>query len=185
MESTISRNTVDQHELAPALREIVEDMLRAVDEGPGDYLRRARETLGLSIYEVAAQLSVPNPQVKLLEGNDFENLPAPIFVRNYIRRYADLLGMPADEVVACYERVGVEEMPSLARVSLRQRLNDRHQSMRWASFSAVALIMLLLFFWWQSMPNESRNDIEMPAETAGGEIILQLPEIKSEQNTDQ
>jgi cytoskeleton protein RodZ len=39
-----------------------------------------------------------------LESNDFEALGAPVFVRGHLRRYAAMLGLGEDQIVAMYER---------------------------------------------------------------------------------
>ena len=143
------------------------------DNGPGSFLRQARELIGVPESVVASEISIGVHQLRALESDDYENLPAPIFVRNYLRRYSELLGLPVDDVVACYERMGVNDNPQLARVSIRERLSNRNVSVRWATASVSALVLAILLFWWQTgQERGSGNQEEAIAEAEPGKTAL-------------
>ena len=61
----------------------------------GVMLREAREQLGLSVADVAAQTKFAPRQIEALEADDFENLPETAFLRGFIRSYAKILNMDA------------------------------------------------------------------------------------------
>ena len=71
-----------------------------VPEGPGQALQAARESMEISVREVADVLNLPIATIEAIEVNDYENLPAAVFTRGYIRAYAKLLELDADAVVA-------------------------------------------------------------------------------------
>jgi cytoskeleton protein RodZ len=66
----------------------------------GTRLRKAREAAGMSIDAVAQQLKLAPRQVKALEEDDFAQLPGRTFVRGFLRNYARLVRLDADEVLA-------------------------------------------------------------------------------------
>lgn len=70
----------------------------AADDRPGELLRAAREREGLSIEQVAEALHLDESIIAALEQNDFETLGAPVYVRGHISKYADLLGLPAEQL---------------------------------------------------------------------------------------
>jgi cytoskeleton protein RodZ len=71
---------------------------------PGARLRREREVRGLTQQQAADTLNLDPTILTCLEANDFAALGAPVFVKGHLRRYAALLGLAEDEIVAAYER---------------------------------------------------------------------------------
>jgi cytoskeleton protein RodZ len=59
--------------------------------GVGARLRGARERAGLSPIEAAERLHLDTVVLHALEADRFEQLGAPVYVRGYIRHYADLV----------------------------------------------------------------------------------------------
>lgn len=70
----------------------------------GARLRREREGRGMSPQQAAEALNLDPVILGQLEANDFGALGAPVFVKGHLRRYATLLGLGEDEVLAIYER---------------------------------------------------------------------------------
>lgn len=71
-------------------------------ETPGRQLRALREARRLDIDRVAAQLHLQRHVVEWLESDQYDRLPAPVFVTGYIRNYARLLGVDPTPLVAAY-----------------------------------------------------------------------------------
>src|SRR4029453_14948904 len=86
---------------------------RGPDEGPGGRLRREREERGLTGQQVAEQLNLDAAVITALDENDFPSLGAPVFARGHLRRYAGLVGIPDEELLAGYERARQPENPTL------------------------------------------------------------------------
>lgn len=63
---------------------------------PGDRLRDARESRGLSLAEVAARTRVPQRHLEALEAGDYAALPSPTYAIGFGKAYARAVGM--DEV---------------------------------------------------------------------------------------
>jgi len=83
-------------------------------DGPGPSLRRAREALGLTEQQAAEQLNLDATVVRALENDDFAALGAPVFARGHLRRYGSLLDLPAESLLAAYERASNQpSQPSL------------------------------------------------------------------------
>lgn len=68
----------------------------------GERLRRAREEKGLSLKEAASRLALKVRVLEALEECRFEELPEPPLARGYLRRYALLLGLDPDPLLALY-----------------------------------------------------------------------------------
>lgn len=72
----------------------------AASAGAGARLRAAREAAGLSLDQVAQQLKLAPRQVKALEDERFGELPGRTFSRGFVRNYARLLDLDAQELLA-------------------------------------------------------------------------------------
>ena len=71
----------------------------------GTQLRAARDRVGLSIQDVSDRLKLTVRMVEAIEAHDRRWLPANVYLRGYVRRYAKLLGLDPEPLVAAY---GVE-----------------------------------------------------------------------------
>jgi cytoskeletal protein RodZ len=59
----------------------------------GSYLCQQRQNQGLSLDFVANQTFIRPVILQALESGRYEDLPQPIFIQGFIRRYADSLGL--------------------------------------------------------------------------------------------
>ncbi len=76
-----------------------------VGHGFGRILAEARTAKGLTVADAAEKLKLSKHQVEALEAEDFSRLPAAVFVRGFVRNYARLLDLSAEEVPALTEPV--------------------------------------------------------------------------------
>jgi cytoskeleton protein RodZ len=68
----------------------------------GNPLRELRERRGMSLDEIAKTTRISKGQLEALEAEDFDDLPAPVFVRGFIRAYCECVGAAPDEALARY-----------------------------------------------------------------------------------
>jgi cytoskeletal protein RodZ len=71
-------------------------------ESVGQYLRRHREARRMSVEEVSRATRVPTASVERIEADQFDELPGEVFVRGFLRSYAQAVGLQADDVLARY-----------------------------------------------------------------------------------
>lgn len=69
----------------------------------GELLKAAREARGMSYSDVAQRLKYAPRQVQALEEGRFDALPGLTFQRGFIRGYAKLVGLDANELVSLLE----------------------------------------------------------------------------------
>ncbi len=60
---------------------------------PGALLAAARVRAGLSLDDVARRSKVGREHLEALEADDFDRLPAPVYVRGFLRLYAREVGL--------------------------------------------------------------------------------------------
>ena len=70
---------------------------------PGQELRAAREALGKSTSEMAAATRITVQQIEGLESDDYACIPAPMYVRGFLKLYAQELGLNPEPLIGRYE----------------------------------------------------------------------------------
>lgn len=106
----------------------------------GALLRRAREAGHLELREAAARINVDVSILQALENEDFQRIGAPVFTRSYLKRYATLLGLPADTVLAQYQQLGADELPTL-KVTRSIKPQAKMSDIRWISYPLVVVMV--------------------------------------------
>ncbi|MEB3236426.1 MAG: helix-turn-helix domain-containing protein [Candidatus Sericytochromatia bacterium] len=80
-------------------------------------LRQTRETMGLTLDEVASRTYIKLPYLEALEQDQIDTILAPVFVQGYIRQVARLLGLDGKDLVRRYQLE--ERAPRVAAPVLR------------------------------------------------------------------
>lgn len=70
----------------------------------GDCLRRRREESGLALREASRQLGIKFEYLDSLESGDYRNLPPQVYVRGFIKSYANFLGLDGGQLIKIYNR---------------------------------------------------------------------------------
>ena len=68
-------------------------------ETVGEYLRKERELRQISIEEVAEGTKISVRRLRFIEENKFDDLPAEIFIRGFIKNYAEYIGIDPQEAI--------------------------------------------------------------------------------------
>ncbi|GMR04234.1 MAG: hypothetical protein BMS9Abin23_0125 [Thermodesulfobacteriota bacterium] len=72
-------------------------------ESPGTYIKREREYRGISLEKMHESTRVPLKNLKALEQDRFDLLPAPAFIRGYIKAICKCLGLDETDTLLRYE----------------------------------------------------------------------------------
>lgn len=93
----------------------------------GKYLTQERELRGLSREDVSRETKIPPSLLMALETGQAERLPSRVFVVNFLKAYAEVVGLDQDEVLLRYEEVAGSPEPegpvtSPAEAERRRRL---------------------------------------------------------------
>lgn len=92
----------------------------------GAALKAAREFRGLSLQDVADQTRIRRTYLAALEDMRLEELPSRPFTIGYIKAYAALMGMDADEAVARFKDTAPDpDEPLRAPVGVRRERDPR------------------------------------------------------------
>ncbi len=71
----------------------------------GNLLKEARENKGLSIDDIYEKTKISRRFLREMEKGNFDRLPAePVYIKGFIRKYCEVVGIPSYDVVAMYEK---------------------------------------------------------------------------------
>ncbi len=70
---------------------------------PGIMLRTARRASGLPEEDLVEQLGLTTGALRALEADDYERLPAAVYIKGYIRRYCDIVDISPRPILECFE----------------------------------------------------------------------------------
>ncbi len=68
----------------------------------GERFREAREARGISITEASTATRILPRYLQAIEAGDVASLPGDVYARGFVRNYAQLLGLPVEEMVGLY-----------------------------------------------------------------------------------
>lgn len=85
-------------------------------ENFGSYLKHERELRGVPLEEISGATKIHIRFLKALEENSFDELPGEVFIKGYIRSYANIIGSDVEEMLNIYkesvESKNQESLPS-------------------------------------------------------------------------
>ena len=124
------------------------------DISPGARLRQAREAANLSVREISAALHLDQKMIEALEAGSSDRLPAPTFVRGYIRSYARELGLPPGPLLKAYDLQGLEPPALIPDITEAPQTHASDLAFRLVTYAVGAGLLLLVVLWWQSQDFE-------------------------------
>ena len=72
-------------------------------ENFGSYMKHERELRGVPLEEISRITKIHIRFLEALEDNRFDELPGEVFIKGYIRSYANIIGSDVDEMLNSYE----------------------------------------------------------------------------------
>lgn len=116
----------------------------------GELLKAAREKMELSLHDVATRLNLQNNIILALEADDKSKLPTLTYVRGYIRSYAKIVNLNADELIRIYENDAQPPPEILPDVKFHTQASSSDKPVKAVTYLLVFGLVLLVLAWWQS-----------------------------------
>jgi cytoskeleton protein RodZ len=143
-----------------------ESVAEPSNPSPGTILSAQRESLELTIQQVADKLNLTMHFVRCLESDSYDKLPGDVFVRGYIRTYANLLQLDAPQVVAVYSEFTSKKRAHKEEAAIKRYARRRNDKNRlWIIVSGVAFVGVALALWYFNggpSVNEPVEEATMP-----------------------
>lgn len=115
-----------------------------MNESIGSFLKHQRELRHMSLAEVSRATRIPAAALESIEADRFDELPGEVFVRGFLKSYAQAVGVVPEEILARYassRRVAfVTPMPIASPVTAVRKGQGRRFGV------AIAFVLLLILF---------------------------------------
>ena len=106
----------------------------------------------MTLTEVAERLRLDIATLQALEAGRFQSLGAAVFVRGHLRHYAELVGLPLEEIEAAYaaSAARLAPQPDLRRTTtLPGTSASRGVALPpWAALIGAIVLVLAAWIWW-------------------------------------
>ena len=76
--------------------------LEPSEQASGEFLRKARETMGLELSTISEETKIGRSVLESIESERIDRLPAPVYLRNFTRQIARCLGLDEERVSSSY-----------------------------------------------------------------------------------
>jgi cytoskeletal protein RodZ len=70
----------------------------------GELLKKAREESGKDLKEISAILKIRSDYLRAIEEGDFKQLPEEVYIKGYIREYAEFLHIDPETALSAYKQ---------------------------------------------------------------------------------
>jgi len=108
-------------------------------------LKVERERRGLERQQVADELHVDAWIIEALEAGQFERLGAAVYALGHLRKYAELLGLDSEQLLASFGQIDREPPPLVPIVPARQ---PRHEVPVTLVSALVVGVVVIGTAWW-------------------------------------
>ena len=126
--------------------------------GVGSLLKSEREEKGISIDQLARITKLRKHFIEALENEAWQDLPSPVYVKGFIRSYAQGVGFDGKEAIRLYESIApVEE--EIPKPLTEFRVPKKRPAFFLVVFIAVLAVIVYLFAGKKSQIFQNKGDI--------------------------
>jgi transcriptional regulator with XRE-family HTH domain len=129
----------------------------------GQYLRSAREALGIDLRDAAQQTRISINYLKALEEEDFSRLPGEVFVKGFLKNYGKFLRLNEFEVMKRFaEPRAAKSAPSPAVNTEPAVADSKQKTPRLTKIEPFlwggVIVIALIFFVFTALPERHQRE---------------------------
>ncbi len=116
----------------------------------GELLREARESCGMTLQQASEITKVRTKYLEAIENGEFAVIPGEVYLKGFIRTYADCLGLDGTQVIAEYNELrSVRDSAALRqleqeRIGRMKRTREESKQRRLHALGKGILIALIV-----------------------------------------
>lgn len=128
----------------------------------GEQLRAAREKMGVTLEDVAAQTRIPQRHLESIESAEWDKLPAPTYTIGFAKSYAGAVGLDRNEIGdQLREEMGGHRFAS-SQAEVIEAADPARTMPKWLVLSTVVAVVVIIIV----MTVLNRRSLEQPAQVA-------------------
>jgi len=113
----------------------------------GDRLKNARESMKMSLWQVSKKTNIPSNYLEYLEGGDYDELPADVYVIAYLKKYAEILNLNIEETIEQFKtEKGITEVPKNSKSSDGAVITPKRLTL---VLGIIVIALVFGYFWHQ------------------------------------
>ena len=145
-----------------------------LDDKPGAQLALIRSKKGYTTDYVAGKLHLRIHLIELLEADDYDKMPEPVFIKGYLRAYAKLIDVSPEPFIETFNRCYREERKvERALWQSRKQTHKAENTIRWVTSLIALVVLTAVAMWWNKNKDEQ---IKLPTTVSQTEVQIQAPE---------
>jgi cytoskeletal protein RodZ len=156
------------------------------DRTVGEILLEAREKSGQSLETLSLESRVPKKSLQYLETDNYEALPAKVYVQGFLRTYSQLLGLDVQQILSKYELQTGQTHKSrgdlweVEETMVEEEVQSAHIFRRYLLPMAAIIIALILIVWGivKLVGDDVKPPVDLPGsgestESVGDSVIIE------------
>ncbi len=122
----------------------------SLGDKPGAILASIRGKNGHSLEYVASKLHLRVRVIELLEQDAYDEMPESVFIKGYLRAYANLLEVDSEPLLELFHSQHIEEEPSERTLwqSRRERSSRTEHWVRLGTALFAVAVLIAVVGWW-------------------------------------
>jgi transcriptional regulator with XRE-family HTH domain len=125
----------------------------------GECLKRKREEFGISIEELSDRLRIKINYLEDLEKNNYDKLPPDVYVKGFIKRYAELIGLDPEKVVELFKKEKEIEDKIESRNKKRKEIKKKFAIKKYITvtpkivtvFLSIFVLSIIGYYFWHQL----------------------------------
>lgn len=147
-------------------------------------MKKAREESGKDLKEISAILKIRYDYLRAIEEGDFKNLPEEVYIKGYIREYAEFLHIDPESALSAYVQQTAPPEDTSGELPVKVSGDHKRLKLMYVLIPFILVIFVLLLFAMLHSPQEEpeidQNSIETreimpPPIIEPAEEITQVP----------
>lgn len=143
-----------------------EQELQETQNTIGEQLKDARTVKGYSIEYIAGKLHLRSQILSLIEEDNFDRLPQPVFIKGYIRAYAKCVDLDSDSLIELYDQKYAAHKPTQEAYLWQKRKDVNHgvNLVKWFTVLSLTAVIVSVGIWWKKAKVTQGANSEMSAQ---------------------
>ncbi len=148
-------------------------------------LKAAREARGLSLKDVFIATRISRINLSALENYDFHRLPPPVYTRNFIRKYAQAVGVDEKPILDRYEKHMEGLTPPREETEVQKPWPEDGRRYRFLFGTLAAVIVAGVLVYAVFLYDQSGNPVSpaKPGELTPQAQVVPAPSVESSSTT--
>jgi cytoskeletal protein RodZ len=131
----------------------------------GELLKKAREESGKDIKEISAVLKIRYEYLRAIEEGDFKNLPEEVYIKGYIREYAEFLHIDPETALNAYMQQTSPPADTAGEPYTKVTSDHKKIKTTYILIPFIVVIFGLLLYAFLHSPQEEQKMPEVSVET--------------------